>query len=271
MSVAESIVIFGPICQVGCLSASSAVTSVSSRRVLPRKGPPEEVRDDAPDLFVRPGLKGLEDCRMLAVHGKQARPPAPCQLHHLGSGDDQRFLVGQGDRLASLERRPGSLQARRAHDRAEHPVGRRVLDHPDDAFKAFENFHIQAAEFAPHQFDRVSGPSPSRTGAEISAPARSAMFRSCGRSSPQVRSRLPPSCSTTFSVLRPIEPVEPRITTRVSESPVFINSSDPLCCRPDVLNPARPMQGKAPAVPTSSLARQEPLPSEMSRVHAPAH
>ena len=42
--VAESIVILGPIRQVGCFSASSGVTSVSSLRVRPRNGPPDDVR-----------------------------------------------------------------------------------------------------------------------------------------------------------------------------------------------------------------------------------
>ena len=41
--VAESTVIFGPMRQVGCASASSGVTSVSSSRVRPRNGPPEPV------------------------------------------------------------------------------------------------------------------------------------------------------------------------------------------------------------------------------------
>ena len=39
-SVAESMVIFAPIDHVGCASASSAVTSASSSRAQPRKGPP---------------------------------------------------------------------------------------------------------------------------------------------------------------------------------------------------------------------------------------
>ena len=42
--VAESIEIFGPIFQVGCRSASSGVTSASSRALRPRNGPPDEVR-----------------------------------------------------------------------------------------------------------------------------------------------------------------------------------------------------------------------------------
>ena len=43
-SVAESTVIFRPIDQVGCASASSTVTCSSSARVRPRNGPPDAVR-----------------------------------------------------------------------------------------------------------------------------------------------------------------------------------------------------------------------------------
>src|SRR5438309_6723931 len=42
-SVAESTVIFGPMRQVGCASASSGVASTSSSRVRPRNGPPDPV------------------------------------------------------------------------------------------------------------------------------------------------------------------------------------------------------------------------------------
>jgi hypothetical protein len=43
ISVAESIVIFPPIAQVGCFNASSTVTWASASRVRPRNGPPEAV------------------------------------------------------------------------------------------------------------------------------------------------------------------------------------------------------------------------------------
>ena len=42
--VAESMVIFAPIDQFGCLRACSAVTSLSSSAFLPKNGPPDAVR-----------------------------------------------------------------------------------------------------------------------------------------------------------------------------------------------------------------------------------
>ena len=41
------------------------------------------------------------------------------QVHDQRPGHDERFLVGHGDRLAGLERRPGAGQPRRADDGAE--------------------------------------------------------------------------------------------------------------------------------------------------------
>ena len=43
ISVAQSTVIFGPIFQFGCFSASSFVFPASASRVMPKNGPPEQV------------------------------------------------------------------------------------------------------------------------------------------------------------------------------------------------------------------------------------
>ena len=61
MSVAESMVIFGPMDQLGCASACSGVTAASSAAVRPRKGPPEPVSSSsssgaAGGVDVRAGL-----------------------------------------------------------------------------------------------------------------------------------------------------------------------------------------------------------------------
>ena len=130
--VAESIEIFGPICQVGCRSASSGVTSASSRRDLPRNGPARGGQDHPADLLRPPAAQRLEDRRVLAVDRQDRRPPAAGQVHDQRAGDDQGLLVGQGDGLARLERRPGPSQPRGADDRGEDPVGLGSADHPVD-------------------------------------------------------------------------------------------------------------------------------------------
>ena len=74
MSVAESMVIFGPIVQVGCLRAFSGEHPQSSADQLPRNGPPLAVRHHTCDIPLPDGPLTLEDRGMLAVHGQQRRP-----------------------------------------------------------------------------------------------------------------------------------------------------------------------------------------------------
>ena len=74
-SVAESIVIFGPMFQVGCASACAGVTSASSSAVLPRNGPPDAVSTSAPPARAN-GPRGTgRQRRVLAVDRKE--PPSP--------------------------------------------------------------------------------------------------------------------------------------------------------------------------------------------------
>ena len=151
--------------------------------------------------------------------GRSVRPATPGQVHHQRAGDDQRLLVGQGDDLARLQRRPGPAQAGRADDRAEDPVGLGVLDHPDQPV-------------GPRQRPRP----PSRAAGRRREAAASGSVRvmkrgrnawACSTSAsplewalrPRARSRAPPSCAITLSALRPIEPVEPRTTTLVKATP----------------------------------------------------
>ena len=67
-SVAESIVIFGPMFQVGCLSACSGVIESKSFRGISRNGPPEAVRIIArtsKELFA---FEALKNRVVLAIH-----------------------------------------------------------------------------------------------------------------------------------------------------------------------------------------------------------
>src|SRR5690606_29602119 len=63
-------------------------------------------------------------------------------------GNDKGFLVRQSDRLASLQGRPGTAQASSADDRRKHPVGLRVLSHPDQAIGACKQFDPEPAQAA---------------------------------------------------------------------------------------------------------------------------
>ena len=74
-SVAESTVIFGPIRQVGCASASSGVTSASSSRVRPRNGPPEAVRTTESTFSVRRPSRHWNSAPSARCRPGSSRPP----------------------------------------------------------------------------------------------------------------------------------------------------------------------------------------------------
>ena len=104
ISVAESIVIFGPICHVGCFSASAAVTFASAASDRPRNGPPDAVRISRRSSPAAAAVQALMDGVVLAVDGQHRHAFAARRIHHDAAGHDQHFLVGERDRLAGLDR-----------------------------------------------------------------------------------------------------------------------------------------------------------------------
>ncbi len=74
-SVAESIVIFGPIDQVGCASASSTVTDSSSARERFRKGPPEAVSTTESTVSAARPSRHWKTAECSLSTGSSAPPP----------------------------------------------------------------------------------------------------------------------------------------------------------------------------------------------------
>ena len=142
MSVAESIVIFPPMSQVGCASASSRVTE--SRSVRPRNGPPLAVRTSR-SIGARPLARDqLEERGMLGVHGQQLRPRGLCESGHQLAADDEALLVRQCEVDALPERRHRGAQAGRADQRVEDEVAVRVRDQLDEALGAGQHLDLRA-------------------------------------------------------------------------------------------------------------------------------
>src|SRR5579875_285736 len=77
MSVAESIVIFGPMRQVGCLRASSTVTSAN-----------------AFDGIGGTTLHGLKNGAVLAINRQQPASATGGQVRDQGAGQNKCFFVG---------------------------------------------------------------------------------------------------------------------------------------------------------------------------------
>ncbi len=131
-SVAESIVIFAPIDQVGCFSACSGVTADSSAFVASRNGPPEAVRMraatssmDSPtrhcqmaecsESIGRSHASGLA-IRVARVRRRARRGERTGQRHDEVTAGDKRLLVGRGHDL------PGP-QSGEDRAKADDPAG----------------------------------------------------------------------------------------------------------------------------------------------------
>ena len=123
MSVAESTVIFGPMLQVGCASASIALTSARSARVRPRNGPPEAVRTSECNGVRSPAVEELEGGRVLASRPGSSRPPPRRQAarREVAAGDEA-LLVGEREVDAVLQGPEGCRQPGEADDGVEDDV-----------------------------------------------------------------------------------------------------------------------------------------------------
>src|SRR3954447_24105148 len=180
-SVAESIVIFGPIDQVGCASASSGVTSASSSRVRPRSGPP---------LAVSTRLCGSPSCE----HWKSAE----CSLSTGSSAPPPRARAAVARSPAatrlSLFARASVTPCSSAHIVAGSPAN------PSVAFSTTSG-SARSSRAVGSPPTCVCGASPSMA----VEPLVAATSSSSGRA------------PITSSAWRPIEPVAPSSATRVMD------------------------------------------------------
>ena len=123
-SVAESTVIFGPIRQVGCASASSTVTRSSSSRLRPRNGPPDAVRTSECDGVGAAALEALERRRECSLStGIRRAAAAPARGERELAGGDEALLVREREVDAALERPQRRGQPGEADDRVQDEVG----------------------------------------------------------------------------------------------------------------------------------------------------
>ena len=114
ISVAESMVIFGPIDQLGCVSASAGVAAaISSVRPVAER-PARAGEDDALDVVDAPALEQLEDRVVLGIDRQdRRRRAARAAAMNSVAGGDQAFLVGERDARAGARSRQASGRDRR--------------------------------------------------------------------------------------------------------------------------------------------------------------
>ena len=137
ISVAESMVIFWPICQVGCFSASAGVTVGEAGPAAAAKRPAGRGQDEPADLGRPTAVQALMDGVVLAVD-RQDRHAAGAarRIHHQAAGHDQHFLVGERDGLAGLDGGEHGLERRRARRGAEHDIHVGMRGHRHQALGA---------------------------------------------------------------------------------------------------------------------------------------
>jgi hypothetical protein len=125
--VEESMLILAPIDQVGWRSASSLPDGPKVAGSRCRNGPPEAVRTSRRTSARVPAAQRLVERHVLAVDRHDLGAVGVREVGQQAAGDDQRLLVGQGDRLARGERRGDRREARgpddRRHDLVDFGVG----------------------------------------------------------------------------------------------------------------------------------------------------
>ena len=211
--VAESIVIFGPIFQVGCASASSTVIA-SKRRERPAAGtgPPEAVSTSRRDLGRRPAAQRLVDRAVLGVHrddlraarlrGREDRAPRATTSVSLFASASRlpAAAAAYAERRPSAPTRPPTTTSASGCDAASSrpAVARRRSGAARPAGRsACELLHVLGA----------ARPTRAPAGAATTC-SRERLDRAPGRErhDPEPVRKRP---ATTSSAERPIDPVEP--------------------------------------------------------------
>ena len=200
IKVAESMVTFGPMSQVGWARASATDTWASCSDRAGAKRPAAGREHHPPDLLAPARLHGLEDGAVFAIDGQNPGLLLRGQPHDQRPGHHQAFLVGQGHGLAGLQGGPSALQAGASDDRRKHRVDLRVGHHAGDALRADQQLvslgrrgPVVPRRPPPDRWPRSSGAETARACCSNSASVACGPQRHRPQTSPRKR-RSPPAC-----------------------------------------------------------------------------
>ena len=214
MSVAESIVIFGPIVHTGCCERllhaglRELVAGPASERAA-RAGEHDALEVLAPLAAHRHRERGV-----LGVDGQQPLRLALDEVGHELAADDEALLVRERERLARLQRRERGRQPGRADERVQHHVGlglaREALGRVGTLDRSRPRAPRRSSASRRRRRPRRRSRRPG-AGTRGSGPPSSSRFAPAADSPTTLnRSGL---CRTTSSACVPTDPVEPRIVT----------------------------------------------------------
>src|SRR4051794_17547575 len=216
ISVAESMVILPPIAHVGCLSASSTVTSSRSPRPRPRNGPPLAVRISLSTVPGRSPASSWYSAECSESTGIRAAPVASASAVTSSPPTTRDSL------LASARSMPSPSVATVGPSPAEPTSALSTSSAPDSTTSS-------TSPCAPTSTSPSVHASAARAPASASASAirRTPKRRACSTSGSQECSALRPTSSrsrdrsTMSSAWVPIEPVEPRTRRRRGTAPTL--------------------------------------------------
>ncbi len=209
ISVAESIVILPPIAQVGCLRASSTVTSARSARRRPRNGPPLAVRTRRSTVPAPSPSRSWCSAECSESTGMIRAPVASASCVTSSPPTTSDSL------LASARSMPSPSVATVGPRPAEPTSALRTRSAPD-------SMTSRTSPSAPFRTSPSVQASAARAPASASASAirSTPCSRACATSVSHERSALRPTSSrsrereTMSSACVPIEPVDPRMRRR---------------------------------------------------------
>ena len=201
-----------PICQVGWFRASAGVAlwMVSSGAL--RNGPPLAVRMTRRTSCDRPQHIAWKMAECSESTGSSEMPRRVRFGNEQRSGDDESFLVGQGERFAGPDGGQGGGQTGRTDDGGHHDVHFIVPGQIDQPAFAREDARPAGAEQMPQFIDARFVNQRHRAGRKFFRLRR--QFSAC-RFALRAERGMVPRCRMTSSVLHPIEPVDPRIAMRL--------------------------------------------------------
>ena len=203
--VAESIVIRGPMSQVGCASASATVTCSMSPAGRPRRGPPEAV---STSRATDPGCSPTRHCQMAECSestGMISPPPPAAAASTTSPPATSVSLLARASRLPAV-------RADSEGRRPAHPTTPLTTTAPGVAARA----SISSAPW-PSRDRTPAGTSSEPAGSTVTT--RASGYRAASSTMPADHRRAAtpttasPSRSATSSAWVPIEPVAPSTTT----------------------------------------------------------
>ena len=200
MRVAESIVIFAPIVQVGCRSASSGVTARRSSTPRPRNGPPDAVRIPA---ATRSGGTPAMSWNIAECSESTGTSAAPVRARAAATRSPPATRLSL---LASATGTPRSSAA---------SVGRR----PAAPTRAFRTRSGSAASISAARSGSCGTVPPPAAQAVWRTPWAAAWASISARLPPQARPQASrsPAAQMTSRAWTPMDPVDPSTSTRVTE------------------------------------------------------